>query len=53
VPRNARLALSQDLRELTDRKLHLPQQREDPQPRRVGKSLETVSKRKKRHRITI
>ena len=37
VTRNARLALPEHLREFADRQLHPPQQRDDPQSRRIGK----------------
>ena len=45
VARHPRLALAEHLRQLADRQLHDPQQREDPQPRRIGKRLETVGER--------
>ena len=54
VARNARLALAEHLRELADRQLHSPQQREDAQPGRVGERLEQVGKGKdRRHEIRI
>ena len=54
VARDARLALPQDLRELANRKLHQPQERDDAQPGRVGKRLEAIGKRKfGSHEITI
>ena len=40
VARNPRLALAEQLRQLADRQLHRPQQRQDAQPRRVGQRLE-------------
>ena len=46
MARNARLALPEHLRQLTHRQLHQPQQRDDAQPGRVGKRLETVGERK-------
>ena len=46
VARDARLALAQDMGKLADRKLHNPQQRHDPKPRRVGEGLESVCERK-------
>ena len=46
MARNARLALAEHLRQFADRQLHQPQQREDAQPRRVGKRLESIGKRK-------
>ena len=49
MARYARLALAEDLRELADRKLHRAQQREDPQPRRVGESLQQVGERQRVH----
>ena len=45
MARDSRLALPEHLRQLADRQLHQPQQREDAQPRRVGKRLETVGER--------
>ena len=45
MARNPRLALSQDLRQLAHRQLDQPEQRDDAQPRRVGKRLETVGER--------
>ena len=42
VPADPRLALPQHLRQLAHRQLHRPQQREDAQPRRVGKGTEDV-----------
>ena len=47
VARDPRLALAENVRQLADRKLHDPQQREHPQPRRVGKRLEAVGEREK------
>ena len=46
VARNARLALAEHLRQLADRQLHQPQQREDAQPRRIGERLESVGERR-------
>jgi len=43
VARDARLALPENLRQLSDRQLHQPQQRDDAQPSRIGKRLESVS----------
>ena len=40
VPRYARLALAEQLRQLADRQLHGTQQRKDAQPRWVGERLE-------------
>jgi hypothetical protein len=42
MPRHPRLALSQDMRQLPDRQLHRPQQRNDPQPGRIGESAKDV-----------
>ena len=42
VARDARLALAKDLRQLAHRQLHLPEQREDAQPGRVGERLEMI-----------
>ena len=54
VARHARLALPEHLRQLADRQLHQPQQRDDAQPGRVGKRLEAVGKRKSGgHQIRI
>ena len=54
VARHARLALPEHLRQLADRQLHQPQQRDDAQPRRVGKRLESIGKRECRsHQIRI
>ena len=44
MARHARLALPEHLRELADRQLHRAQQREDAQPRRVGKRTEDVER---------
>ncbi len=44
VARYARLALAQQLGQFADRQLHRPQQREDPQPRRIGQRLEKRGK---------
>ena len=41
MARHPRLALAQHLRQLADRQLHQPQQREDAQPRRIGERLES------------
>ena len=46
MARHAGLALAEHLRKFADRQLHDPQQREDPQPRRVGERLETIGERK-------
>ena len=46
VARHARLALAEHLRELADRQFHRPQQRDDAQPRRIGKRLEQVGQGK-------
>ena len=54
VARHPRLALAEHLGELADRQLHRPQQREDAQPRRIGKRLEQVGEREaRRHGIRI
>ena len=54
MARDPRLALAEHLGELADRQFHRPQQREDAQPRRVGKRLEQVGKGKdRRHEIRI
>ena len=54
MARNARLALAEHLRQLADRQLHQPQQRDDAQPRRIGKRLESIGERKRRcHEIRI
>ena len=45
VARDPRLALPEHLRELADRQLHRPEQREDAQPRRVGEGLKKVGER--------
>ena len=45
VARHARLALPEHLRQFADRQLHHPQQRQDAQPGRIGKRLETIGKR--------
>ena len=42
VARNARLALFEDRRQLTDRQLHLAQQGNDAQPRGLGQGPENV-----------
>src|SRR5690242_11125166 len=42
VPRDARLTLTKDLRQFSNRQLHYPQEPEDPQPSRVGKRLEMI-----------
>ena len=48
MARDARLALAEHLRQLADRQLHQPQQREDAQPRRIGQRLESIGERKRR-----
>ena len=54
VAGNARLALTKHLGKLPDRQLHQPQKRDDPQPSRVGKRLESVGQRHgQRHGIRI
>ena len=46
VARDARLALSQNMGQLANRKLHNPQQRDDAQPGGIGKRLEAIGERK-------
>ncbi len=54
MARHPRLALAENLGQLADRQLHPPQQREDPQPGRIGQRLEQVGKGKdRRHGIRI
>ena len=54
MARDARLALPEDLRQLSDRQLHQPKQRDDAQPGRIGECLESVGERKRRsHEIRI
>ena len=54
VTRDTRLALTKYLRKLADGQLHQPQKCDDAQPRRIGKSLESIGKRKRsRHEIRI
>ena len=48
MARNTRLALPEQLRQLTDRQFHRPQQRENPQPTGIGKRLEKRRERCKR-----
>ena len=45
MARNPGLALPEHLRQLAHRQLHQPQQRDDAQPGRVGKRLETIGER--------
>ena len=42
MTRNAGLALSQHLGQLTDRQLHQPEQRDDAQPGGIGERLESI-----------
>ena len=54
MARHARLALAEHLGKLTDRQLHQPQQRDDPQPGRIGERLESVGERQRHgHEIRI
>ena len=54
MPRNTRLALAENLRQLAHRQLHQPQQRDDPQAGRIGKRLDSIGERKNDvHQITI
>ena len=46
VARDTRLALPKDLGELADRQFHNPEQRQDAQPRWVGKRLNSIGERK-------
>jgi len=49
MPGNPRLALIQQERELSHGQFHAAQERENPQPRRVGKGLQTVGERQRIH----
>ena len=54
MTRYPRLALAEDQRQLADRQLHDPQQRQDPYPRRIGEGLEEIGERQRRgHQIRI
>jgi len=46
VARDSGLALAENLGEFADRQFHDPQQRDDPQPGRIGERLEPVGERK-------
>jgi len=52
MARDARLALVEQLGELSDRQLHSGEQRDDPQTRRVGHGLEQLGERDRRHGLT-
>jgi hypothetical protein len=45
MPRHSRLTLAKHLRQFADGQFHQPQERDDAQPRRIGKCLESVGKR--------
>lgn len=49
VPGDPRLALPQELRQLTHRKLHAREERENAQSRRIGKCLKQLGEWKRFH----
>ena len=54
VARDARLALAQHVRQFADRQFHIAQERQDADPRRIGKRLEKIGNGQVRgHRIRI